>query len=86
MLKAVLIEIRNSRILDISSIAKKLNITEILVEELIAQLERMGYVVEDMGSQTCENKCSTCTISNCTTIPLKTLSITDKGEKLLNNI
>ena len=86
MLKEVLKEISTSRILDISDIAKKLNITEGLVQELIDQLERMGYVSEDMGSHTCESKCSSCKVSSCNTIPLKTLSITNKGEELLKTI
>ncbi len=86
MLKDVLKEISNSRALDISDIAKKLNITDALVKELISQLERMGYIIEDMGSYTCESKCSSCKISNCNTIPLKTLGITAKGEKLLKSI
>lgn len=86
MLKDVLKEISTSRVLDISSFAKNLNITEGLVQELIDQLERMGYVEEDMGSYTCETKCSSCKVSNCNTTPLKTLSITDKGEKLLKTI
>ena len=83
MLKDVLKEINNSRILNISNIAKKLDINEGLVEELIQQLERMGYIKEDMGSYTCESKCSSCTVSSCNTIPLKTLSVTNKGENLL---
>jgi DNA-binding IclR family transcriptional regulator len=86
MLKDVLKEISSSRVLDISAIAKNLNITSALVKELISQLERMGYVTEDMGSYTCESKCSSCTVSNCNTIQLKTLSITNKGEKLLKTI
>lgn len=86
MLKHVLKEISNSRVLDISNLAKKLNITDGLVEELIYQLERMGYVSKDMGSYTCESKCSSCKVSNCNTIPLKTLSITSKGEELLKTI
>lgn len=86
MLTDVLKEINNSKVLDISQIAKNLNITDALVEELISQLERMGYVSEDMGSYTCESKCSSCSVSKCNTIPLKTLSITNKGERLLKNI
>lgn len=86
MLKDVLKEINNSRILNISNIAKKLDINEGLVEELIDQLERMGYIKEDMGSYTCESKCSSCTASSCNTIPLKTLSVTTKGENLLKTI
>lgn len=86
MLKDVLKEISTSRILDKSDIAKKLNITEGLVEELINQLDRMGYLVQDMGSLTCESKCSTCKASFCTTIPVKTLRITEKGEELLKTL
>lgn len=86
MLKDVLKEISNSRVLDLSDIAKNLSITESLVEELIDQLERMGYIKEDMGSYSCESKCSSCKVSNCNTTPLKTLSITNKGEKLLKTI
>ena len=86
MLKDVLKEIRNSRVLDTSSIARNLNTTEALITELISQLERMGYVVEDMGSYTCESKCSSCKVSSCNTIPLKTLSVTKKGQELLNNM
>ena len=86
MLKDVLKEISKSRVLNISNIAKRLNITEGLVKELIDQLERMGYIKEDMGSYTCESKCSSCTASSCNTIPLKTLSVTNKGEDLLKTI
>lgn len=86
MLKNVLKEISISRVLDISDLAKKLNITKLLVEELIDQLERMGYVKEDMGSHFCESKCSSCKVSSCHTIPLKTLCITNKGEELLKKI
>ena len=52
MLKDVLKEIRNSRVLDISDIGNKLGISSALVEEMIGQLERMGYLIEDMGSYT----------------------------------
>lgn len=87
MLKNVLKEIYNSRIFSISLIAKNLNISEALVEDAVAQLLRMEYIVEDMGSPTCETKCSGCTMKSfCNTVPIKTFSITDKGEKLLENM
>lgn len=86
MIKDVLKEISIAKVLDTGKIAKNLNLTEALVEEAIEQLSRMGYVIEDMGSHTCETKCSSCPISSCNTIPLKTLSITEKGKKLLNNM
>lgn len=85
MLKSVLKEISTSSVLDISAIAKTLDITDGLVEELISQLERMGYVSTDMGSYTCESKCSSCSVSECNITQLKTLSITDKGKNLLKS-
>lgn len=86
MIKDVLKEISIAKVLDTGKIAKNLNLTEALVEEAIEQLSRMGYVIEDMGSHTCETKCSSCPISSCNTIPLKTLSITEKGKNLLENM
>lgn len=83
MLKDVLKEISIARIFSKQVIAQNLNTTEALVEEAIEQLSRMGYITEDMGSPTCETKCSGCSISSCNVTPLKTLSITDKGSKLL---
>lgn len=83
MLKDVLKEISIARIFSKQVIAQNLNITEALVEEAIEQLGRMGYITEDMGSPSCETKCSGCSVSSCNVIPLKTLSITDKGSKLL---
>ena len=86
MLKHVLKEISTARILDIADLARKLNITEGLVEDLMDQLDRMGYIDEDMSSLMCETKCSSCEISTCTTVPVKILRITKKGEELLKNI
>lgn len=86
MIKDILREISIAKILNISKIAKKLNITEVLVEEGIQQLSRMGYVVEDKGSHSCETKCSSCPMSSCNTIPLKTLTITEKGQKILDKM
>ncbi len=85
MLKKVLYEINNSRIYSKALIGKELDMTEEMVEALVDQLIRMGYIDEDLGSPTCESKCSGCSISSCKTIPIKMLSITEKGRKLLNN-
>lgn len=86
MLKDILKEISIAKTFSIPVIAKNLNTSESLVKDAIDQLSRMGYIVEAMGSPTCETKCSGCTISNCNTVPLKTLSITEKGQKLLGSI
>ena len=56
-----------------------------MVNELVHQLVRMGYLIEDMGSPTCETKCSGCFVSSCNTIPIKMYSVSTKGKSLLNN-
>ena len=85
MLKEVLIEIKDAKIYSKSLIGKNLNISEGMVDDLTSQLVRMGYVKEELGSPTCQSKCSGCAVSSCRTIPIKTYSITTKGERLLKN-
>ncbi|WP_313755822.1 hypothetical protein [Tissierella sp.] len=86
MLKDVLNEISNAKVFSISLIAKKLNISETLVEDAVKELSRMEYIIEDMGSPTCETKCSGCSMKAfCNAVPIKTISLTDKGMKLLKN-
>lgn len=87
MLKEVLKEISNAKVFSVSLIAKDLNISESLVEDAVMELSRMEYIVEDMGSPTCETKCSSCTMKAfCNSVPIKTITITDKGKRLLENI
>lgn len=85
MLKDVLKEISKSNIFSKSTISKNLNISELMVEELVNQLIRMGYLEEDLGSPTCESKCSGCHITSCNLIPIKMFSVTEKGKNLLKN-
>jgi hypothetical protein len=85
LLKDVLREINNARVFSLSKIGASLNISEAMVDELVGQLVRMGYLIEDMGSPTCETKCSGCFVSSCNTIPLKMYSVSTKGKALLNN-
>lgn len=85
MLKGVLKEISTASVFSIPKIASTLNISEDMVSELVSQLVRMGYLIEDQGSPTCETKCSGCSISSCNTIPLKMYGVSKKGKSLLNN-
>lgn len=85
MLKKVLKQISEAKALSIPNIAQDLNTSEAIIEGAIDQLDRMGYIIEDMGSPTCETKCSGCSISSCNITPLKTVSITDKGYNLLED-
>ena len=84
MLKGILKEIYSAEIFSKPNISKELNISEVMLESGVEQLVRMGYLAEDMGSPTCESKCSSCAFSRCTTIPIRMFTITDKGKKLLN--
>jgi DNA-binding MarR family transcriptional regulator len=84
MLKNVLREIYEAKLFSKSLIGKNLNISEEMVDELVNQLIRLGYITEEMGSPTCEGKCAGCSISSCKSIPIKMISVTEKGKKLLN--
>ena len=86
MLKGVLKEINNASVFSLSKIGGSLNISEDMVNELVHQLVRMGYLIEDMGSPTCETKCSGCFVNSCNTIPLKMYSVSKKGKSLLNSL
>ncbi|WP_353094956.1 hypothetical protein [Tissierella praeacuta] len=87
MLKDILKEISSAKVFSIHLIAKNLDISEVLVEDGVKELSRMEYIVEDMGSPTCETKCSCCSMKAfCNSVPIKTITITDKGKRLLENI
>ena len=84
MLKDVLREIKNSDYISKNNIAIKLNKSESLIEEAFFQLDRMGYINEDEGMSTCDLPCGNCPYSGpCSTVPVKSFKITEKGEKLL---
>lgn len=68
-----------------SKISKDLSINEEILDDLIKQLIRMNYLKEDLGSPTCQTKCSSCPLSSCNSTPVKMYKITPKGKKLLNN-
>ncbi|SCG82599.1 hypothetical protein DW1_0992 [Proteiniborus sp. DW1] len=87
MLKDVLKEISNAKAFSVSLLAKNLKISEGLVEDIVKELSRMGYIVEDMGSPTCGIPCSGCAMKAfCNSIPIKTFTVTAKGKKLLESI
>ena len=85
MLTNVLEEIYKSKVFSKARIARNLNITESSLDQMIEQLVQMGYIKEEMGSPTCENKCIGCSIS-CHVTPIKMISVTDKGKQKINNI
>ncbi|HZJ77119.1 MAG TPA: FeoC-like transcriptional regulator [Oscillospiraceae bacterium] len=84
MLKELLVVIKNSDYISRSNISKKLEISEELVEEGFEQLIRMGYIKEDARGIKCDIGCGSCPYAkSCDKVPIKTIIITDKGERLL---
>lgn len=84
MLKELLIVIKNSDYISKSNISKKLEISEELVEGAFEQLIRMGYIKEESSGISCDIGCRSCPYSkSCNQLPIRTIAITEKGERLL---
>lgn len=85
MLKSLLKEIASSKVFSKSNLAKSLNISEAMMEDLISQLIRMGYIIEDLGSPTCETSCGRCPYArSCNVNPVKMYHLSEKGKVYLN--
>lgn len=83
MLVDILREINNMDTFSKRKLAIKLNTSESMVEHLLNQLKRMGYIAdEEISDNFCDKKCAGCNI-NCSFNIINTLIITDKGKKLL---
>ncbi len=87
MLKDVLYEISKMKIYSPSLIGKNLGLSEAIVEELIGQLIRMGYLTEDKESPTCDSKCGSCAYASvCNSFTVTTFTISKKGQELLERL
>lgn len=84
MLKAVLRSMDESGSILKSKMSRELEISEEMLEDIINQLVRMNYLEEDLGSPTCDTKCTTCPLASCDSNPVKMYKITSKGQHLLN--
>ena len=84
MLKDLLGVIKVSDYISKSNISERLNISEELVEEGFEQLIRLGYIKEDGRGVKCDIGCGGCPYAkSCDKVPIKTIKITEKGERLL---
>ncbi|MBZ2175432.1 hypothetical protein K8M07_09255 [Schnuerera sp. xch1] len=84
MLKEILKEIKDKKYISKANIASKLNTNENVIEQAFYQLARMGYI-EENNMNSCNYKCSSCSFASlCNKVPINTIIITKKGEKLLN--
>lgn len=87
MLKETLKLIDETNLYSDLYISKKLDISKDMAKSLVEDLIRMGYLIEDVGSPTCETSCNRCPYArSCNTTPVKTFKISSKGEKLLKSM
>lgn len=85
MLKELLKEVSQSKAYSKKTLAQKLDISETMVDEGLYHLNRLGYIENDIIGGNCDFKCIGCPIQNCSLNPINTLTITDKGKKLLKS-
>lgn len=87
LLKETLNLIDKTNLYSQSYISKELNISKDMANNLLEDLIRMGYLIEELGSPTCETSCNRCPYArSCNTTPVKTFKISSKGERLLKTI
>ena len=84
MLKNILKEIGDSRVFSKSKLAQDLDISEAMIDDMISQLIRMGYLAEDLGSPTCQTVCGSCPYArSCNINPIKMYYLSEKGKNYL---
>jgi len=84
LLKEVLSLMKTADYLSKAQMAGQLKISEAFLTELIAQLERMGYIREASPAGSCQGSCLGCPFSKgCAQLPLKMYTLTEKGRRAL---
>ena len=84
MLKETLHLIDDTNLYSDSFISEKLNVSKDMASSLVQDLIRMGYLLEEMGSPSCETSCNRCPYArSCNSTPVKTFKVSPKGESLL---
>ena len=85
MLRELLVEIQNLVVLsNKKEMAVKFNKPVELIEDGFEQLIRMGYISQDDDLNNCNSSCGNCPYSkSCNKMPVKTIKLTEKGERYL---
>lgn len=84
MLKELLLEIREADYISKAALATKLGQPMSLVEDAFERLVHLGYLREEQGLQDCDLPCGKCPYASlCTQNPIKTMSLTEKGQRFL---
>ena len=87
MLKETLKLIDDTNLYSDLYISETLNISKDMAKSLVEDLIRMGYLIEDVSSPTCETSCNRCPYArSCNSTPVKTFKISSKGERLLKKV
>nr|WP_300003731.1 FeoC-like transcriptional regulator [Tissierella sp.] len=87
MLKETLDLINKSNLYSDLAISEKLNVSKDMANALVDDLIRMGYLIEEMGSPSCETSCNRCPYArSCNSTPVKTYKVSSKGEGLLKTV
>ncbi|KNF07228.1 FeoC like transcriptional regulator [Gottschalkia purinilytica] len=84
MLVDTLREISNMSAFSKKALASKMNTSEDVIEQVLEQLKRMKYISEENNEASCSSGCKSCH-TTCSPNPINTLTITEKGRKLLNS-
>ena len=84
MMVDVLKEINNSNAYSKTTLARKLNTDETVIEDIMKRLKKMGYIEEENLNKSCSRMCKTCS-KNCFGKPINIISVTDKGKKLIEH-
>lgn len=84
MLKELLMEIKEAPYISKTGLAQKLKRPLPLIEDAFSRLVQMGYLKEDKGFSECDIACGKCPYASfCNGIALKTMALTEKGERVL---
>ena len=87
MLKETLNIIDKSNLYSDLFISEKLKVSKDMARTLVEDLIRMGYIIEDMSSPSCETSCGNYPYARaCNSTPVKTYKVSEKGEKLLHSM
>lgn len=90
MLLEVLMQIKKMPFLSLTQLATKLSLEVTMIEHIIGQLKVMGYLKEEVMGLSCDGDCKKC--AGCPSVgvgnirPIKTLTITEKGNLALKHV
>lgn len=88
MLKDLLSAVATGNYLFKPSLAEQLDQPVSMIEAGLDQLVRLGYLSEDSSatSENCDLACGKCPYASmCQSLPIKTFSVTEKGQAFLAN-